>query len=95
VTAQIATVLVGARTQGFDRSLLNISPGTGLGLSAPLGRGFDQQCPFVISPPVKSLDLGLRRPWLRPRTSRPGSCNLTGSLCGYQKRSTFAATARG
>ena len=93
MTAQIGTVLAG--TPGLRPFPTQHLPRHGLGAISPPGWGAGQQCPVGVPLPVKSQDLGLRRPWLRPRTSRPGSCNLTGSLCGYQKRSTFAATARG
>jgi len=92
VTAQIGMVLVGAR--GFGRCTPNIARGTGLGQSAPLGRGADQQCPFGAPPPVKSLTLGLHRPGSGRGRAFLGAGNLTGSLCGYQKRSTFVATVR-
>jgi hypothetical protein len=68
--------LAGATHRADQRSGHSIQP--------PLG-GADQQCPFVISPPVKSLDLGL---------SRPGSCNLTGWQVRLREKKHIRASAR-
>ena len=59
----------------------------------PLDGGADRHCPVGAPPPVKSQNLGLRHPWLRPRTSRPGSCNFD-RLAVRLPESAFAPTAR-